>query len=109
MKRRDFCKALVCSAALAPGLALPRAEAAAKSQTVGRAVPAGIAARRAARAAPSRATRGSRRHSLRAETRPRSGEATDARRGMVTRAVPAVSGIPGRPDPSAPQNGWHAS
>ena len=41
MKRRDFCKALVCSAALAPGLALPRAEAAAKSQTVGRAVPAG--------------------------------------------------------------------
>jgi len=41
MKRRDFCKALVCGAALAPGLALPRAEAAAKSQTVGRAVPAG--------------------------------------------------------------------
>lgn len=41
MKRRDFCKALVCSAALAPGLALPRAEAATKSQTVGRAVPAG--------------------------------------------------------------------
>ena len=41
MKRRDFCKALVCSAALAPGLALPRAEAAAKSQTVGRAVTAG--------------------------------------------------------------------
>ena len=41
MKRRDFCKALVCSAALAPGLVLPRAEAAAKSQTVGRAVPAG--------------------------------------------------------------------
>lgn len=41
MKRRDFCKALVCSAALAPGLALPRAEAAAKRQTVGRAVPAG--------------------------------------------------------------------
>ena len=41
MKRRDFCKVLVCSAALAPGLALPRAEAAAKSQTVGRAVPAG--------------------------------------------------------------------
>ena len=41
MKRRDFCKALVCSAALAPGLVLSRAEAAAKSQTVGRAVPAG--------------------------------------------------------------------
>ena len=32
MKRRDFCKALACSAALAPGLTLPRAEAAAKNQ-----------------------------------------------------------------------------
>lgn len=41
MKRRDFCKALACSAALAPGLTLPRAEAAAKNQTVGRAVPSG--------------------------------------------------------------------
>ena len=41
MKRRDFCKALVCSAALAPGLALPRAEAAARPQTVGRAVQPG--------------------------------------------------------------------
>ena len=44
MKRRDFCKALACSAALAPGLALPRAEATkgkTKSQTVGRAVLAG--------------------------------------------------------------------
>lgn len=40
MKRRDFCKALVCGAALAPGLALPRAGAAASS-TVGHAVPAG--------------------------------------------------------------------
>ena len=41
MKRRDFCKALMCGAALAPGLALPRALAAGsqtKSQTVGRAV-----------------------------------------------------------------------
>ena len=41
MKRRDFCKALACSAALAPGLTLPRAEAAAKNQTVGRAVQSG--------------------------------------------------------------------
>lgn len=41
MKRRDFCKALVCGAALAPGLAaLPQAEAA-QNQTVGTAVPAG--------------------------------------------------------------------
>lgn len=40
MKRRDFCRALVCGAALAPGLALPQVQAA-QSQTVGTAVPAG--------------------------------------------------------------------
>ena len=41
MKRRDFCKALVCSAALAPGLALPRAEAAAKKPDGGPGKPGG--------------------------------------------------------------------